>query len=75
MLVLSRKSQESVVIGGSGSFEHLLTVTVLEITGRRVRLGFDVDGSVPVLRWELWERLRGGGRPDSPTGVPAPPVT
>ena len=29
MLVLSRKNQESVVVGGSGGFERVLKVTVL----------------------------------------------
>ena len=42
MLVLSRKSQQSVVVGGAAGFERLLRVTVLEISGRTVRLGFDV---------------------------------
>ena len=43
MLVLSRRSQESVLVGGSDEFHRLLKVTVLEISGGRVRLGFDVD--------------------------------
>jgi len=58
MLVLSRKSQESVVIGGSGGFERVLKVTVLEIKGERVRLGFEADADVPVHRSEVWERIR-----------------
>jgi carbon storage regulator len=58
MLVLSRKSQESVVIGGSTGFERLLKVRVLAIEGGRVKLGFDVDSNVPVHREEVWERLR-----------------
>ena len=33
MLVLSRKSQEAVVVGGSVGFERMLKVTVLEING------------------------------------------
>ena len=33
-------------------------VTVLEICGGRVRLGFDVDSHVPVHRLELWAKLR-----------------
>jgi sRNA-binding carbon storage regulator CsrA len=40
MLVLSRKSQESVVVGGSDGFERMLKVTVLEISHGKVRLGF-----------------------------------
>jgi len=39
MLVLSRKNQEAVMVGGSGGFERLLKVTVLEIKGGTVRLG------------------------------------
>jgi len=33
MLVLSRKSQESVVIGGSDGFSRILKVKVLQIIG------------------------------------------
>ena len=53
MLVLSRKSQESVMVGGSAGFERMLKVTVLEIGNGRVRLGFDVDAAVPVHRMEV----------------------
>jgi len=72
MLVLSRKNQESVVVGGTDGFERVLKVTVLEITHGKVRLGFEVDKDVPVHRWEVWERIRAGGPTDSPTGGPAP---
>jgi carbon storage regulator len=58
MLVLSRKNQESVVVGGSDGFERLLKITVVEIRGSRVRLGFEVDAGVPVHRLEVWERIR-----------------
>jgi carbon storage regulator CsrA len=58
MLVLSRKSQESVVVGGAGGFERLLKVKVLEISGEKVKLGFDVDSEIPVHRLEVWERIR-----------------
>ena len=57
MLVLSRKIQESVVVGGSTGFEHLLKVKVIEIRGSTVKLGFEIDPSVPVHRSEVWERL------------------
>lgn len=64
MLVLSRKKQESVVVGGSDRFERMLKVTVLEINGGRVRLGFDVAADVPVHRAEVWERICAeGGAP------------
>ena len=64
MLVLSRKSRESVVVGGSGGFQRLLKVTVLAIKGANVKLGFDVDGDVPVHRSEVWERIQAGQRLD-----------
>jgi carbon storage regulator CsrA len=67
MLVLSRKSMESVVVGGSGRFERVLKVTVLEIKNGRVRLGFEADASVPVHRYEVWERISGAGEsPENP---------
>ena len=74
MLVLSRKSQESVVVGGSAGFEQLLTVTVLQICGDKVRLGFDVDKDVPVHRLEVWERIQAVSGMEGPTGRPAAPA-
>jgi carbon storage regulator CsrA len=74
MLVLSRKQQESVVVGGSEGFDLMLKVTVLEIQGGKVRLGFEADAKVPVHRWEVWERIRARGQPDGPTAGPAAPV-
>jgi carbon storage regulator CsrA len=72
MLILSRKSQEAVVVGGSGGFERLLKVTVLEINGGRVRLGFEVDEKVPIHRLEVWERIHANDGPDTPIGRRAP---
>ena len=62
MLVLSRKSRESVVIGGAGSFDRVLKVTVLGIKGTNVKLGFEVDADVPVHRSEVWERINANGQ-------------
>lgn len=47
MLVLSRKENESIVIDGQ------ITVTVLEIHGRKVRLGFQAGKEVAIVRAEL----------------------
>ena len=58
MLVLSRKNQESVVIGGASGFERVLKVTVLGIKGAKVQLGFEVPIDVPVHRLEVWERIK-----------------
>lgn len=63
MLVLSRRTRESVVVGGRNGVERLFKVTVLEIHGGSVRLGFEADDDFPVHRWEVWERIRAGGRP------------
>lgn len=71
MLVLSRKSLESVVVGGSGGFERLLKVTVLEIRGSSVRLGFEADADIPVHRLEVWNRIASNGHEDNPMDTPA----
>jgi carbon storage regulator CsrA len=70
MLVLSRKKRESVVVGGSAGFDRILRVTVIEICGRRVRLGFDVEPDVPVHRMEVWERIFARREPTAPRGHP-----
>jgi carbon storage regulator CsrA len=68
MLVLSRRNNQSVVVGGTSGFERLLKVTVLGIRSGVVRLGFDVDGSVPIHRAEVWERIQANGRENSTSG-------
>ena len=62
MLVLSRKSQEAVVVGGTDGVHRMMTVTVLAIKGANVKLGFEVDPDIPVHRSEVWERIRVEGR-------------
>lgn len=57
MLVLSRKSNESIVIGGGDGLHRVLKITVLEVGHGKVKLGFDVDGDVPVHRAEVWARI------------------
>jgi carbon storage regulator len=47
MLVLSRKLGEKIVIGDG------ITLTVVEIKGRTIRLGIEAPPSVPVWRGEL----------------------
>jgi carbon storage regulator len=74
MLVLTRKNRESVVVGGSVGFGHILKVTVLEIGHGKVRLGFEADKDVPVHRSEVWERIRATDPPDSETGDLQAPV-
>ena len=72
MLVLSRKSQESVVIGGSDGLHRLLKVTVLGINGAKVKLGFEANAEIPVHRSEVWEQINGNGRAESLKRGPPP---
>jgi carbon storage regulator len=51
MLVLSRKRGETVVIGRD------IEVTVLEVHGDRVKLGFCGPAEVPIHRQEIHERI------------------
>jgi carbon storage regulator CsrA len=60
MLVLTRKNRESVVIGRPEDLEVLLEITVLEIEGGRVRLGFEADNKMPIHRREVWDRICNG---------------
>jgi len=60
MLVLTRKVQESVVVGEDHGPHRVRKVTVLAIHGNRVKLGLEVDGEIEVRRWEVWQRLREG---------------
>ena len=65
MLVLSRKSNESIVIGASNGIERLLKLTVIRVQGGTVKLGIEVAENVPVHRWEVWERICAGQLPDN----------
>ena len=60
MLVLTRKNRESVVIGRSDEMEVVLEITILEIEGGRVRLGFEADSRMPIHRREVWDRICNG---------------
>jgi len=51
MLVLSRKRGEAIVIGDG------VTLTVLEVHGGRVKLGFDGPAEVPIHREEVRRRI------------------
>jgi len=61
MLVLSRKKGESIVINND------ITVTVVEIRGDKVRLGFVAPKEVPVHRQEVFDAIHG-----KPGAEPAP---
>lgn len=62
MLVLTRRANQSIVIGQD------VTITVLEIRGDHVRLGIAAPQSVTVHREEVWLEL---GKADPGTRSPA----
>lgn len=57
MLVLTRNIHESVVVGEVRDSQPMLKLTVLSITGDRVKLGFEMDDNVDVRRLEVRNRL------------------
>ena len=52
MLVLSRKTDQQIMIGND------IVITVLEIRGDRVRLGITAPATTPVHRGEVWQRIQ-----------------
>jgi carbon storage regulator len=65
MLVLSRKPGEQLKIGNN------ITLTVLEIHGRTVKLGISAPRDVPVLRAELQRLLEIAKEPANHEPAPA----
>jgi carbon storage regulator CsrA len=57
MLVLSRKTRESIVISDSSSLHGNVQVSVIEIRGGRVCLGIDAHPDVRIDRHEVHERI------------------
>jgi carbon storage regulator len=64
MLVLNRKLGEKVFIGND------IVVTVIDVRGDRVRLGFDCPSEIPVHREEVYRRIRA----ERPACVPVVPL-
>jgi len=52
MLVLTRKIDESIVIGDS------IVLTVLAIEGEQVKLGINAPRDVPILRQEVFQAVQ-----------------
>jgi len=64
MLVLTRKKNESIVIGGQ------ITITVIAVKGKQIRLGIEAAKEIPVLRAEIADVEASG--PEK-RGIGAPP--
>lgn len=58
MLVLSRKRDEQIVIG-----DEIVTITVVDIRGDKVRLGIDAPKDLDVHRREVYDAIRGSKSP------------
>ena len=68
MLVLTRKSNQSIMIGDD------IEVSVLAIMGEKVRIGIEAPRSVPVFRKEVYveiqeDRERGADQPEESGNV------
>ncbi len=71
MLVLTRKSNQSIMIGDN------IEVSVLAIMGEKVRIGIQADRTVPVFRKEVYLEIQ-AEQQDEPAASPrttGPPRT
>ncbi len=69
MLVFTRRRGDAVAMGDRRDGAHAVKVTVLEIRGSQVKLGFEASHHIAVHRWEVWQRIR-----DEVAGSAAPPT-
>ena len=58
MLVLTRKSNQSIMIGDD------IEITVLAVMGEKVRIGIEAPRSVPVFRREVYVEIQEGDDED-----------
>jgi carbon storage regulator len=63
MLVLTRKSNQSIMIGDD------IEVSVLSVMGEKVRIGIQAPSSVPVFRTEIYVEIQ---RQREDPAAPAP---
>jgi len=52
MLVLSRRKDESIIVGDN------IEVKIIEVQGKKVRLGITAPRSIPVHRKEIYEAIK-----------------
>lgn len=62
MLILSRRTDESIVIGDE------VTITILSVKGKQVRIGITAPPDVSVHREEIYQRIQAGD-PDTTATV------
>lgn len=59
MLVLTRKRNESIMIGDN------IVITIVDIRGDKVRLGIEAPNDVPVHRQEIYDAIRRNASPEN----------
>lgn len=59
MLILSRRTDESIVIGDD------VTITILSVKGKQVRIGITAPSDVSVHREEIYQRIQSGDSADT----------
>jgi len=59
MLILSRRTDESIVIGDE------VTITILSVKGKQVRIGITAPPDVSVHREEIYQRIQAGDPEES----------
>jgi carbon storage regulator len=67
MLILSRKSNESVVIDGR------IIVKIVRVEGDVVKLGIEAPNDVPIFRQEIYEEIQRNNREAMTQGRPSVP--
>ena len=66
MLVLTRKSNESIMIGDD------IELSVLSVSGDKVRIGIEAPREIPVFRKEVWLDIQEGNVPAGSSGRRSP---
>jgi len=67
MLILSRKTNESIVIDGR------IIVRIMRVEGEAVKVGIEAPADVPVHRQEIYDEIQRNNREALTQGRPAPP--
>lgn len=62
MLVLTRKSNQSIVIGDD------IEISVLAVMGEKVRIGIEAPRSIPVFRKEVYLEIQESGAAEDTSG-------